>query len=119
MTSAGTGSDGNGHRFKVAAFYKFVALGDCTGLQSRLLDYCRRHEIRGTILLAGEGINGTVAGLPHDIDALISHLHNDTSFASRFDDLEVKFSFAAMQPFHRMKVRLKQEIVSLRAPEAD
>ncbi len=105
--------------YKVAALYKFVALPDYTELQPYILDFCRRHEIRGTILLAEEGINGTVAGSPTAIDAFIAYLHTANIFENRLEGIDVKYSHAQKPPFLRMKVRLKREIVTLRAPEAD
>jgi UPF0176 protein len=104
---------------KVAAFYKFITLSGFHRLQPVLAKFCCSRGIRGTILLAGEGINGTVAGAPETIDALIDFLHNDALLEGRFAGAEIKFSTAERQPFHRMKVRLKDEIVTLRAPEAN
>lgn len=98
--------------FVVAALYKFVALPDYEQLQSRLLTLCQENKIQGTLLLAEEGINGTVAGTRAAIDALLAFLKADT----RFDDLQYKESYNERQPFYRMKVRLKKEIVTLGAP---
>lgn len=105
--------------FKVAALYKFVALPDRETLQPEIVDYCMAHHIRGTLLLAEEGINGTVAGTPEAIDQLVAWLENGNLFGGRFRNAEIKFSGAEEMPFLRMKVRLKSEIVTLRAPEAD
>ncbi len=105
--------------FKVAALYKFVALPDYETLQKPLLYFCKTHNVRGTILLAEEGINGTVAGSETDIDKLIVYLTGPELFHERLSDLDVKYSYASGQPFLRMKVRLKSEIVTLRAEEAD
>ncbi|WP_288901104.1 rhodanese-related sulfurtransferase [uncultured Sneathiella sp.] len=98
--------------FVVAALYKFVALPDYEQLQSRLLTLCQENNIQGTLLLAEEGINGTVAGTRAAIDVLVAFLKTDT----RFDDLQYKESYNEKQPFYRMKVRLKKEIVTLGAP---
>jgi len=106
-------------QFKVAALYKFVALPDYIDLQPAILDFCQQHNIRGTILLAAEGINGTVAGNPADIDAFIAYLHTTNIFKNRFEGIDVKFAFTGEPPFLRMKVRKKREIVTLRAKEAD
>ncbi|MZR30190.1 rhodanese-related sulfurtransferase [Sneathiella litorea] len=97
--------------FVVAALYKFVALLDYEELQGRLLTLCQEKNIQGTLLLAEEGINGTVSGTREAIDALLAFLKAD----SRFDDLQYKESFNEVQPFYRMKVRLKKEIVTLGA----
>ncbi len=106
-------------QFKVAALYKFVALPDYVELQPCLLTFCQQHGIRGTLLVAAEGINGTIAGSADDIDAFISYLHEANIFKNRFDGIDVKYSYADTAPFLRMKVRLKREIVTLRAEEAD
>jgi len=106
-------------QFKVAALYKFAALSDYIDLQPSILDFCQQHGIRGTILLASEGINGTIAGKPADIDAFIIYLRTAIIFRNRFEAIDVKYSSAETLPFLRMKVRLKREIVTLRAVEAD
>jgi UPF0176 protein len=99
----------------VAALYKFVSLPDCKELQQPLLDVCNRHGLKGTLLLAQEGINGTLAGSRAGIDALLQHLRSD----SRMADIEHKESSAREMPFYRMKVRLKKEIVTLGVPGID
>lgn len=101
--------------FVVATFYKFVHLSDCAELQRSLLDSCFAQQIRGTILLATEGINGTIAGSRQAIDQVMAHLRADPRLA----DLEHKESFADSMPFDRLKVRLKREIVTLAVPEVD
>lgn len=97
----------------VAALYKFVSLPDYRELQAPLLSFCRLQEIKGTLLLAQEGINGTIAGYRQQIDAVLAFLRAD----SRFIDLEHKESYTETPPFERMKVRLKKEIVTLGLPE--
>ncbi|MBR8837891.1 MAG: rhodanese-related sulfurtransferase [Stigonema ocellatum SAG 48.90 = DSM 106950] len=99
----------------VAAFYKFVRLPDFVEKQSPLLSYCEAQGVKGTILLAHEGINGTIAGLRDSIDSVLCFLRSD----SRLVDLEYKESYADSQPFDRMKVRLKNEIVTIGLPEID
>ncbi|BAT54015.1 hypothetical protein NOS3756_29800 [Nostoc sp. NIES-3756] len=99
----------------VATFYKFVSLPDFTEKQDPLLAYCVAQGIKGTILLAKEGINGTIAGSRQSIDAVFSYLCSDP----RLQDLEYKESTADTPPFERMKVRLKKEIVTLGLPEVD
>ena len=101
--------------FSVSAFYKFVAIGDCAALRASLLDVCRVHGIKGTILLANEGINGTVAGTPEAIDCLETWLRSDARFAG----LESKQSQAVAAPFQRLKIKIKREIVTFGVPEAD
>jgi UPF0176 protein len=98
-----------------AALYKFVALPDFADLRDPLLACCEAHQIQGTILLAEEGINGTIAGGPDRVYAVLDYLRQDPRLA----DLEHKESYAEAQPFHRMKVRLKREIVTMGVPGLD
>jgi len=105
--------------FKVLAYFKFVPLPDCAALKPELAQFCCARRIRGTFILAPEGINGTVAGRPGAIDELIAWFETSPLWAGRLAGAEAKFSRAAQMPFLRMKVRLKPEIVTLRAPEAD
>jgi UPF0176 protein len=105
--------------FKVAALYRFVALPDFRALRGPLRALCEELGIRGTLLLAEEGINGTVAGEPEAIDALVDQLRHGALFGGRLDGLELKFSRASAMPFRRLKVRLKKEIVTLGDPTTD
>ncbi len=107
------------HPYKVMAIYKFAALPDVEALKAPLAEFCCSRAIKGTLILAPEGINGTVAGAPEAIDALADYLFASGPFGSRLVGAEVKYSFADTAPFLRMKVRLKPEIVTLRAPQAD
>lgn len=100
--------------YKVAAFYQFVPLPDFEALREPLRNMCVALEIRGIVLLAAEGINGTVAGTAVAIDALVKQLQDGALFGGRLDNLELKFSSASEMPFNRMKVRLKKEIVTLK-----
>jgi UPF0176 protein len=99
----------------VAAFYKFVRLPDFAEKREPLLAYCMAQSAKGTILLAEEGLNGTIAGSRLSIDAILQFLKSD----SRLADLEWKESITQVQPFDRMKVKLKKEIVTLGMPEVD
>ncbi len=99
----------------VAALYKFVNLPDYKELQPKILKVCLDHNIQGTLLLAEEGINGTVAGTRDAIDTLLAYLKSD----KRLADLGHKEAENEKQPFYRMKVRLKKEIVTLGAPGTD
>ena len=101
--------------YLTAALYKFVALPDYAELQAPLLAQCNALGIKGTLLLAQEGINGTISGRPDDIRALLAWLRSDPRLA----DLEHKESWASEMPFYRMKVRLKKEIVTLGVPGVD
>jgi UPF0176 protein len=96
-------------QFKVAALYRFARLERWRELRAPLAAFCGERHIRGTLLLAHEGINGTVAGAPVAIDALVDHLRAIPELAG----LDVKYSSASKMPFHRMKVRLKAEIVTM------
>ncbi|NJL83774.1 MAG: rhodanese-related sulfurtransferase [Chloroflexaceae bacterium] len=99
----------------VAAFYKFVKLPDFAALRSPIFTYCQEQGIKGTILLAPEGINGTIAGTEAGIEAVFDYLREE----SRFADLEPRRSYTESYPFERLKVKLKPEIVTLGVPEAD
>ncbi len=96
----------------VAAMYKFLSLDNYKALRSPLLTLCREQDLKGTILLAREGINGTVAGSRAGIDALLAYLRSEPGLA----DLKHQESYHSAPPFYRMKLRLKQEIVSLGVP---
>ena len=99
----------------VAALYKFTPFADHAALQAPLLACCRAQGVKGTLLLAHEGINGTIAGSDAGIAAVLNHIRQLPGCA----DLEVKFSRAGDMPFHRMKVRLKREIVTMGQPGID
>ncbi|WP_414649897.1 rhodanese-related sulfurtransferase [Devosia sp.] len=107
------------NRFKVLALYKFADFKDCAALKPELAQFCCARGIRGTFILAPEGINGTVAGTPAAIDELMNWFESSPLWHGRLAGAEAKFSAASEMPFLRMKVRLKPEIVTLRAPEAD
>jgi|TARA_A100001391_G_scaffold41971_1_gene24199 UPF0176 protein len=107
------------HAIKILAIYKFVDQPDFETLKAPLGEFCCGRGIKGTLLVAPEGINGTVAGAPEAIDQLVGWLSDGNVFGGRFRGAEIKYSFAESQPFYRMKVRLKSEIVTLRAPEAN
>ncbi len=97
----------------VITFYKFVQLDDFVELRQPLKELCQAQDIKGTILLALEGINATVAGTQEALENLLAHLKKD----SRLVDLTHKTSWAEEQPFARMKVKLKKEIVTLGQPD--
>jgi UPF0176 protein len=104
---------------KVAAFYQFAALPDFRELREPLRAFCAGLGLKGSILLAHEGINGTLAGEPAAIDALVEELQTGALFGGRLDNLELKYSQAAAMPFARLKLRLKKEIVTLGDAAAD
>jgi UPF0176 protein len=98
--------------FLIAALYKFVHLPDFEALQAPLLACCETNEVKGTLLLAEEGINGTIAGPSDGIAAVLDYLRSD----SRLATLVHKESSAEKMPFYRMKVKLKREIVTMGVP---
>jgi UPF0176 protein len=101
--------------YLVATFYQFVAFSDYRQKQPEIQKYCQERGIKGTILLAGEGINGTIAGTDTAIAEVITWLKTDT----RLGNLEVKTSFCDYLPFQRLKIRLKKEIVTFGQPEVN
>jgi UPF0176 protein len=103
---------------KVAAFYQFAALPDFRELRQPVRAICAGLELKGSVLLAHEGINGTLAGSADAIDTLIAELRG-ALFGGRLDNLELKFSRASAMPFARLKIRLKKEIVTLGDSAAD
>jgi UPF0176 protein len=105
--------------YQVAAFYQFAALPDFRELREPLRVLCAGLGLKGSVLLAHEGINGTLAGEAGAIGELVGQLRGGGLFDGRLDRLELKFSQAKAMPFQRLKIRLKKEIVTLGAAEAD
>ncbi|THD62317.1 MAG: rhodanese-related sulfurtransferase [Bradyrhizobium sp.] len=105
--------------YKVAAFYQFAGLPDFRELRKPLRASCARLKLKGSVLLAHEGINGTLAGDAAAIATLVGELQHGALFGGRLDNLELKFSHAAAMPFQRLKIRLKKEIVTLGDSTAD
>jgi UPF0176 protein len=101
--------------YLTAALYKFVNLPDFAELKQPLQTVCDDNQVKGTLLLAPEGINGTIAGPQAGVRKVLAWLHAD----SRLANLQHKESWSTEPPFLRMKVRLKKEIVTLRVPELD
>ena len=99
----------------VATFYKFVKLLNLADKKSAILQYAQAHGIQGTILLATEGINGTISGSREAINGMLLFLRSEPLLA----DLEHKESFVEENPFYRLKVRLKKEIVTIGLSEVD
>jgi UPF0176 protein len=105
--------------YRVAAFYQFAPLPDFRELREPLRAICAELRLKGSVLLAHEGINGTLAGSAEAIAALVGELRDGALFGGRLDNLELKFSQAAAMPFQRLKIRLKKEIVTLGDTTAD
>ncbi|KPP93034.1 MAG: UPF0176 protein [Rhodobacteraceae bacterium HLUCCA08] len=101
--------------FTVAALYHFTPCPDPAALKPPLEALCRAHGVTGTLLLAPEGINGTIAGSRAGIDAALAHIRALPGCA----DLVHKESAAADQPFGKLKVRLKREIVTMGQPDVN
>lgn len=99
----------------VCALYKFTTLHDFEDLRLRFLEKLNKHQIRGTMLLAKEGINGTIAGSEEAIQWFVAWLESD----SRFEGIDIKLSFHSDTPFHRTKVKLKKEIVTMGVEDID
>lgn len=99
----------------VAALYKFTPFDDRPAVQARLQEACAAHGICGTLLVAHEGLNGTIAGAPEGIEAVLEVIRALPGCA----DIEVKTSRAPEMPFKRMKVRLKKEIVTMGVEDID
>jgi UPF0176 protein len=100
---------------QIAAFYRFGRVEDCARWRAPLLEACRTGGVKGTILLAGEGVNGTIAGGRQGISGVLELLRQMCGLTA--DD--VKFSESDGMPFHRMKVRLKKEIVTMGVADLD
>ncbi|GJM05348.1 MAG: UPF0176 protein [marine bacterium B5-7] len=97
----------------IVAMYKFVRLDNYEAMQPIVLSFCQERDIYGTLLLAEEGLNGTLAGTRNAIDELLHFLRSD----GRLADLEYKESYSNEIPFHRTKVKLKKEIVTMGQPD--
>ncbi|OQK17929.1 hypothetical protein AU255_08730 [Methyloprofundus sedimenti] len=99
----------------VSALYKFATLEDFKELRSPLLQLMEDHQVKGTLLLAKEGINGTIAGDRKGIDSIIAWLRSDPRLA----DIQSKESYEQEMPFYRSKVKLKKEIVTMGVDSID
>src|SRR6516225_10167188 len=104
---------------QVAAFYQFAALPDFRELREGVRALCAGLKLKGSVLLAHEGVNGTLAGDADGIAAFVEELRHGKIFGGRLGRLELKFSTAQAMPFGRLKVRLKKEIVTLGDAAAD
>ena len=100
-------------KYHIVTFYKFVRFSDYVLYHSKILNFCTEKDIKGTILLASEGLNGTIAGKKANIQQFLQFLKSEDR---RFYDIKHKESFSNEIPFNRMKVKLKKEIVTLGQP---
>lgn len=102
--------------WNLAALYKFASLEDTAALKAQLMPRCEALEICGILILAPEGINGTIgAPTPEALETFLSELRQ----IKGLEDLPVKFSTGSVKPFRKMRIRLKPEIVTMRQPQAD
>ncbi|MDL5049136.1 rhodanese-related sulfurtransferase [Oscillatoria amoena NRMC-F 0135] len=99
----------------IAAFYKFADVPDPVGRQLALKEFCKARGIVGKVLVAGEGINGTIAGTESDVRAALDHAMTTLDFGP----IEFKTSSSPFKPFHKLKIQVKNEIVTMRCPEAN
>ncbi|WP_174275393.1 oxygen-dependent tRNA uridine(34) hydroxylase TrhO [Sphingomonas bacterium] len=100
---------------RIVALYRFTPMEDCAAIRARLALACCARGVKGTLLLAAEGINGTIAGADEAIDHVLAEIRALPGCA----DIETKESRAPDMPFHRMKVRIKREIVTMGQPHID
>jgi len=101
--------------YSVAALYRFTPVPDPAALRLRLLDAFRQLELCGSLLIAPEGINGTLAGSQSAVEEMCALLENETGLTHS----DIKFSQASEKPFNKLKVRLKRELITFNQPEAD
>jgi len=94
--------------FKIMAFYEFAKIDDLSYMTERIKSYCKEENIRGTVIVAPEGINGTLAGLISSIDKFTEFINN-----LGFINLNRKYSLAKIMPFYRLKVKEKKEIITM------
>ncbi|MFK7965204.1 MAG: rhodanese-related sulfurtransferase [Burkholderiaceae bacterium] len=102
-------------KIKIAAFYRFASIDDCAAFQAKVNQQCVEYDLRGTMLIAHEGINATLAGSVSGIDAVLAWLQAD----ERFADFKIKISWASEQPYRRLKVKVKNEIIRMNKPDID
>ena len=100
-------------KFLNVSAYRFVALDELPALRQHLREQCAAAGLKGTVLLAPEGINLFLAGVPEKLNAMLDWLRSDTRFA----DLTAKESWSDHQPFNRMLVKLKKEIITMKHPQ--
>ena len=101
-------------KFSIVTFYQFKKIKDILIIKNQLSNFCKFNKIKGTIILAEEGINGTIAGMSANINNFESQI-----LKIGFHNYNPKYSYSKLMPFFRLKVRLKKEIVTLRTKIAD
>lgn len=103
------------NNIKVSTFYNFTAFDNLKEIREPLLIFCKKNKIKGSILIAFEGINGTIAGNPHEIEIVLKYIKSLPGCNS----IKSKNSYTSTMPFNRMKVRIKKEIVKMGQPNID
>jgi len=108
-------------KFTVAAMYRFTPVDDIVSLRADIYAFAEKNvpSICGTLLIAPEGVNGTIAAHPDEIHVMINYLDEKLGVAKNDKACELKLSYASKQPFNRFKVRPKKELITLRKPEAN
>jgi UPF0176 protein len=100
----------------IASFYKFISIDNCPDLQAQLQSYYEQHDIKGTILIAPEGINGSISGNPSAVNAALDYLRQDLRFAGLIPQMA---TCTGKPPFLKLKIKIKTEIVTFREPLAN
>lgn len=101
--------------YQVTSFYKFIEMDNIYDMQLVLLKFCNQHDIKGTILIATEGLNGILSGREDSMKSFCQFIHS----IKGFEDINFKSSFTPEQPFKRIKVRIKNEIVTFKVADLD
>lgn len=101
--------------FTFASFYQFLVLDNLVDLQSQFLQWCDEKQIKGTILIAKEGINANIVGKKEDLEIVIDNIKKTLDYK----ELDIKYALVKNIPFERMKVKIKHEIITFGIPEAD
>ena len=97
----------NNSNFTIISFYQFIRLRNLNKLKKLFTEFCSFHKLRGTILIAPEGINGAIAGLSETIQQFHEYL-----YSKKFNKLELKYSYHKYMPFNRLKIKIKKEIIT-------
>lgn len=97
--------------FKIVALYHFFPIDDCEGMKVVLTDLCNSFGIEGGLIVAAEGVNGTIAGSEDNIDAMLANLFGTLHIDK--DEFELKVSYSEEKPFYRMRIKLAKEIITM------
>lgn len=119
VESSSTSSKQVDSGYKITAMYHFFTIEDPNALKVYLKEVCNQHRITGALILATEGINGTIAGLNNDIDIFLSTIFQNDLFRPYTDVFEIKYSYSSSNPFYRMRLKISSEIISMGVPNTD